>query len=152
MSGMKKILVATDFSSCARAALDHAIELASATHASLLLLHDYELPTYALPNGNIYSLDVVAQEQIERSIDEQLASERTHAVKRGVDAAVERATGHPADVILRHAAEQGIGLVVMGTHGRRGLKRLFLGSVAEHVLRAAPCPVLVVREREGGSR
>jgi nucleotide-binding universal stress UspA family protein len=148
MQPIHRILVATDFSPCARAALDMAVDLAAAKHASILLLHVYELPTYALPDGSILNLDGMAIERIDRAVDEQLQAERQRVAKSGIAIAVERADGHPADTIARLALEKEIDLVVMGTHGRSGLKRLLLGSVAERVLRTASCPVLVVRERD----
>jgi nucleotide-binding universal stress UspA family protein len=150
MRPIKKILVATDFSPCARAALDAAVELAAPLQASILLLHVYAVPTEVLPDGSILSLDGLAVERIERALDDELCDERRRAQRRGVAIAVEHADGQPAEVILRRAAEEHIDLIVAGTHGRRGLKRLVLGSVAERVLRTASCPVLVVRERGEG--
>ncbi len=146
MRSIKRILVATDFSPCARAALDTAVELAASLDASITLLHVYAAPTEVLPDGSVLSLDGLALERAERAIDEQLCDERRRAQRRGVVIAVESADGHAADVIVRRAAEERADLVVVGTHGRRGVPRLLLGSVAERVLRAAPCPVLIARE------
>lgn len=64
---------------------------------------------------------------------------------------IEVVAGDPASEILRRARTHGIDLVVVGTHGRTGLKHLVLGSVAERVVRQAPCPVLVVRSKEPGA-
>ena len=63
---------------------------------------------------------------------------------------VEVAVGHPADTIVRVAQERGADLIVMGTHGRTGLQHVLLGSVAEKVVRLAPCPVLTVRDKNPG--
>ncbi len=147
MRPIKKILVATDFSPCAQSALDVAVELAAPLRASILLLHVSSVPTEVLPDGSVLNLDGLAIERIERSIDEHLCDERRRAQRAGVTIAVEHADGQPADVILRRAAEEQVDLVVAGTHGRRGLKRLVLGSIAERVLRAAACPVIIVHDR-----
>ncbi len=147
MRPIKKILVATDFSPCAQSALDVAVELAAPLRASILLLHVYSVPTEVLPDGSVLNLDGLAIERIERSIDEQLCDERRRAQRAGVTIAVEHVDGQPADIILRRAAEEQVDLVVTGTHGRRGLKRLVLGSIAERVLRAAACPVIIVHDR-----
>ena len=150
MQPIRKILVATDFSLCARAALDAAVELGAALGASILLLHVHPLPTEVLPDGSILSLDGLALERIEHAIDDQLCDERRRAQRRGVDIAVEHDDGEPAEVIVRRARQEGCGLIVVGTHGRRGLARLVLGSVAERVLRSAACPVLVAHQRKEG--
>ena len=141
---MKKILVATDFSTCAQAALDLAARMAGAMQAELTLLHVYTLPGYALPDGTLYTLDPETVKSIERSIQDQLALEQKRA---GAPMELQSAEGNPAEVIAAQT-RRGFDLLVMGTHGRTGLKRLLLGSIAERLLRTAACPVLVVRHPE----
>ena len=141
----KRILVATDFSRCSQAALDYAVDLAKATHGEVTLLHVSGVPGYVLPDGSVFLLDAASVDKIEASIQGQLALE-----KRRTGAAMETVStqGAPAPSIVSYASDDGSDLIVIGTHGRSGLRRLLLGSVAERVLRTAPCPVLVVRTRK----
>jgi nucleotide-binding universal stress UspA family protein len=117
-----QILVATDFSDGADAAFGVAVEYARAFRARLHLLH-------------IFSADEIGVTQL-------LAE--TAAKAADVPVTVAGTAGDPADGILRYAADHGIDLIVVGTHGRTGVSRLLLGSVAERVVRGARCPVLVV--------
>jgi nucleotide-binding universal stress UspA family protein len=149
---IRKILYPTDFSPCASHALPHALDLAERHRAELHLLHAIVLhegdpanAAHQLPN--IEELYRTLEEQTEaqlRAISDEYsggALEIKHALVRSISA---------AGATLDYAAESDIDLVVMGTHGRRGLKRLLLGSVAEEVVRLAPCPVLTVPERRDG--
>lgn len=145
---IKHILVATDFSPCAREALDLAVELAQEKRAAVTLLHVFRLPIYVLPEGTVLSMDAANVELIERSIDDELAAEQKRVAGTGQVTTSERIEAAViAPAIVERAVKLGCDLIVMGTHGRGGVKRLVLGSVAERVLRSAPCPVLVVRER-----
>jgi nucleotide-binding universal stress UspA family protein len=149
---IKHILVATDFSSCARDALDLAVDLAQEKRATVTLLHVFRIPVYALPEGTILSMDAANIELIERSIDDELAAEQKRVARAGCVTTSERVeAADTAHAIVERATKHGCDLIVMGTHGRGGVKRLVLGSVAERVLRSAPCPVLVVRERASRS-
>lgn len=137
------ILVPIDFSICATQALDYACELASKLGAKVQLVHAIAvtLPELGvtltqsmiedLQRANVVALDDVAKPR--RATVELLPS----IVK----------LGDPRDVILEAAEAEHADLIVIGTHGRRGLSRLVLGSVAESVLRRATCPVLTVRAR-----
>jgi len=146
MIQLKKILFPTDFSRCASQALAHALHLARRHQAELHVLHALVLHGYT--NGKALS----AQIDLVETRLEQVAADRMRAVtkdltvgipvvvrakKRGISA---------APVILEYADEHDIDLIVLGTHGRRGLEHLFLGSVAEEVVRFSPCPVFTVRE------
>ena len=117
------ILVATDFSDSAEAALGVAAQYARALHASIDLMH-------VAPTAGIDATRAL----------------KDVAPKLGRDIPVTFAcgTGDPADEILRYAASHSIDVIVVGTHGRTGMSRLLLGSVAERVIRGAACPVLVV--------
>ena len=143
-----KILVPTDFSETADAALAYAKTLAGCLGASLHLLHVFTDPSTAV----LHAADMYAPmppEVRERALEIARArlAERLDADEkiyfRGTDAIV---TGLTAKQIVKYAAEHGIELIVMGTHGRRGVAHLFLGSVAEHVVRTASCPVLTVSD------
>jgi nucleotide-binding universal stress UspA family protein len=148
---VSKILVPTDFSEGADAALAYAKSLAGCLGASLHLLHvftDLNAAVGYTPEAYI----PVSLEARERAINDARAhlEERLDADEeiyfRGTREIV---TGLTAKQIVKYATDEGIGLIVMGTHGRRGFSHLFLGSVAEHVVRTAPCPVLTVRDTVG---
>jgi nucleotide-binding universal stress UspA family protein len=142
-----RILVPTDFSETADAALVYAKALAAKLGASLHLVHVFQDPaaivftpeTYTAPPAELRdrALDE-AWDQLHDRLDPQ-----EHKRFAGTRAVVE---GLAALEIVRYAGTHGIDLIVMGTHGRRGVAHLFLGSVAEHVIRTAGCPVLTVRD------
>ncbi|HEY5618095.1 MAG TPA: universal stress protein [Vicinamibacterales bacterium] len=133
-----RILVATDFSKPADGAWAQARELAGAFHATVHLLH-------VLPN--LFLRPVVNDpHDLETATLKQLRDRLTDADQRRFRsvAAVER-SDDPADVIVSYARTHDIDLIVMGTHGRVGVAHVLMGSVAETVMRTAPCPVLTVR-------
>ena len=146
MRTIEHILVATDFSHDANRALTMAAELARALSARLTIFHVVQMPTYAFFGGGTF---VPSPE---------LTAEIMSDARRWLAAAKERLSGlkvetvcfdgDPASLIVRWAEEHKPDLIVLGTHGRRGLRRLILGSVAEHVLRSASCPVLTVHDQE----
>jgi len=135
----KHILVPTDFSSHAALALDYACELAAALGATvhLLSVESLTLADRALAPETI---DLLLRQN--RTAVDDLMGPRRARVSFGAPLVK---AGDPRDVILEVAAAIPADLIVMGSHGRRGFKRLVLGSVAEAVLREATCPVLVVR-------
>ena len=131
------ILVATDFSAPSEAALVYGRALADKFDAALHLIYvaDNLFLHAVVSDGR--SLDDVATRRLQDRLTE---ADRL----RGAVAVVEQ-SNEPASEILRYAKSANIDLIVMGTHGRTGLGRIVLGSVAEAVVRAAPCPVLTVR-------
>ncbi len=147
MASWTKICCPIDFSETSRAALEEAAELARRFEAGLTLLHVFEPP--------VASADLMVGppemfEQTAKDLERKLELWKTEAERRGAKAV--RAlvvTGAAATETVRFAREGGYDLVVMGTHGRRGLRHLVLGSVAERVVREAPCAVLVVRPQPG---
>lgn len=146
------ILVPTDFSETADAALDYAKRLAGQVGASLHLLHVFADPyAQALYAPDVYVPEVAAEirthaiDEARTRLAERLTADEQEYF-RGTTAVV---TGLTAKKIVEYAADHGIELIVMGTHGRRGVAHLLLGSVAEHVVRTAPCPVLTVRGAKG---
>jgi nucleotide-binding universal stress UspA family protein len=145
MKTIKKILVPLDFSPHSGQALQFAIDLARRYEASLDLLYVYQTVTYALPEGYI----LVTPDQLNEilsHLDKQLSAAKQEAVAAGIAQVGSTVVqGYPINEILHRANEGKADMIVMGTHGRTGIKRAVLGSVAENVLRAASCPVLVVR-------
>lgn len=147
MSLFRKILVPVDFSEHSDLALKTAAALSQTYEAPLRLIYVYEPLALAVPEGYV----VFSEAQLSRMFDEfrrgldkqKQAAEAAGALK--VEALMLH--GFAADEIRIMAAEDGFDLIVMGTHGRRGLSHLILGSVAERVVRTAPCPVLTVRAK-----
>jgi nucleotide-binding universal stress UspA family protein len=144
MRAVRKILAPTDFSEGGRPAARYAVELAETFEATVMLLHVYQAPGYFLPDGMIYP----AAETMERLLTEvraELAALRRELTTAGGPTIGVRAVeGAAASEICRQASAGNYDLIVMGTHGRTGLQHLLVGSVAERVLRHAPCPVVTV--------
>jgi universal stress protein A len=140
------ILVPTDLGEPAEQALDYACELASKLGATVHLLHVIGIQALGLPELGVAVTSSVVDGLIsdnQRALDALVTARRGRA-KLGH---VMLKTGDPRDVIEQTARELDVDLIVMGTHGRHGVARALLGSVAEAVLRIAPCPVLVVRTK-----
>lgn len=147
MIKLKKILFPTDFSRCAEQALAHAVFLAEKHGAEIHLLH---VITLFEDQPNVVSdeigeteemvrkLEEIAERQLNKAVDSDDMKIST-SIKRGISA---------APTILEYASDNNIDLIVMGTHGRRGLGHLLLGSIAEEVVRMAECPVFTIRETE----
>jgi nucleotide-binding universal stress UspA family protein len=145
MKPYTKILVPTDFSEHAKDALDAAIDLSVRYGAALALIHVYDRVPYPFPD----TIDEAIRSRIARAEDESnkaLEKQRQLAVERGVQRVeVALLHGYPPAEIVDYATNAGIDLIVMGTHGRRGVSRFLIGSAAERVVRTAPCAVLTVR-------
>jgi len=148
----KNILVPTDLSESAEHALDYACELARSLGAKVHLLNVIGVPVLGVPELGVALTSSVIDSLIaeNQSALDKLAAQRAGKCDLGE---VVLRTGDARDVINQTANELNIDLIVMGTHGRRGVSRALLGSVAETVVRSAPCPVLTVRrpshEHEG---
>jgi nucleotide-binding universal stress UspA family protein len=136
------ILVATDFSESAGCALDMAVELAHKFDATLTLAHCWEAPSYSYGGALYVSVDSITP--IERAANRCLEEALVELKKRMPEATSVLRSGRAWEEILLAAAESKADLIVLGTHGRRGLGRLLLGSVAEKVVRMARLPVLTV--------
>lgn len=140
----KKILVPTDHSDAAESALDYAIAFAKSVGAEVTVLHAYDIPLAAFPEGiPVDTADLVTA--LVNAARESLAACVTKRKDCGVKVTPILKPGDARDVIHEVAAEIGADLIVMGTHGRRGIARALLGSVAENVVRMADRPVLTVR-------
>src|SRR5262249_44810825 len=141
MWNFARILVATDFSECSEAAANGALELARRVGANVTLFHAYPVPVFPVAEGGMILPTAETFSTIADSAHEQLAafSERINA---GSNVVLETVVieGTVAETIVRAAQNIGADLIVVGTHGRTGLKHLLLGSVAEHVVRTASCP------------
>lgn len=140
MFNVKKILYPTDFSSYSNQAYFHAVALAETHGASLTVLYVYAGPK--ADNGTVP--DAAAEKAYWNSQLEQIRP-------ANLDIPVSHVLieGDPATEIARFAADAQIDLIVMGTHGRSGLERMLMGSVAEQTLRNAPCSVLVAKLPKG---
>ncbi|ACG73642.1 UspA domain protein [Anaeromyxobacter sp. K] len=144
MAGWKKICCAVDFSEPSRRAMQEAAELARLMRAELTLLHVYVSPPPAATDMLVAARDLGPM--IAEEVAGTLAAWRADAERLvGAPVSTHVASGQPEDEISRFAAAHATDLLVVATHGRSGLRRLVLGSVAEAVARRAPCPVLVVR-------
>jgi nucleotide-binding universal stress UspA family protein len=139
------ILCPVDFSDPSREALHFACDMARQFEADLVLLNVYQVPGYALPEGVVVATPEVLNEMV-TSIEKELDRWAEEARALGVqDVRTRTELGIAHTEINRVAREAGFDLIVIGTHGRTGLKHVLLGSVAERVVRTAPCPVLTVR-------
>jgi len=148
MKPMRNILVATDFSSASRPAFRRALELARANSSALWIAH-VEAPPGPLSSDG-YVVPRIYEEMelaIRTDAQKRLRSMLTRARKLGVRARAVLLKGAPHEAIVRAARGHRADMVVMGTHGRTGVARLFVGSVAARVVAAATCPVLTVRGR-----
>jgi universal stress protein A len=142
---LQKILLPTDFSNYSAAATKYACELATRFDAELHLLHTLELhlastPGFGMgiaPPTYINESRAAAEKSLAGILDPKWSAGRTV-----IQAVVE---GSPKTEIIQYARKQNIDLIVLATHGRTGLAHVIIGSVAETVVRTAPCPVLTVR-------
>ena len=144
---LNSVLVAFDFSDLSSTALAYGQNLASAFGGRLYVLHvaDVIAPTAAqfYPEGS-GDPEVKATTKALERLRSFLASSPAGPLARPAV----RLSHSPADAIVKYAKDVRADVIVVGTHGRSGVSRLLMGSVAEHVVRNAPCPVLVVRPRE----
>jgi universal stress protein A len=153
MSAVNTILVPTDFSDASQEALRYACDVAAAFNASLHVLHVVENPfspgalmEVAAPLPDDYV------EGLERQARERLDSLMTPEQKGRFSAQLITRIGVPAHQILEYVKQQGgIDLIVMATAGRGGVARLMMGSVADKLVRSAPCPVLTIHPRDRGT-
>jgi len=146
MIALNRVLVATDFSEPSVAALRYGRGLAAAFHAALHVVHvvpdSMALPWATMADG-LAMADV--QKQWEREARERLEQLIPENERPGLGVRLVTLAGDPVRQMTAYAAEHDIDLLVLGTHGRGPLSHLVLGSVAERVVRTAPCPVLTVR-------
>jgi nucleotide-binding universal stress UspA family protein len=143
MSIPKTILVPSDFSKPSTAALEYALDLAAKLGATVHVVHAYELPLVGLPSG-VITITAEQASQIIAAAEKHLADIVTRYGSRGVPLTTSLDQTDPRDAILETATKVGADLIVMGTHGRRGVARALIGSVAEQLVRTSHVPVLTV--------
>ena len=148
MKSIRRILHPSDFSPASRAAFARALELARTNRAELTIVH---VMSVVVPGIGGEYISPAVYDQIQRSIaagaKKHLDALVARARKAGVRAKGLLVEGLAHERIIRAARTQRADVVVMGTHGRTGVARLFLGSVAERVVTLSPCPVMTVRGR-----
>ncbi len=156
---IKKILCAHDLTPASEPALALALRLARQLAASLVVVHVAAQPNERARAFGIYSVEEMElltgfarREQVAAAqiLQDKLAQANPPANDAVVCEVVVR-QGHPRDVLNVVATAKAADLIVVGTHARRGLSHLVLGSVAEHLVRSAPCPVLVARPTESAA-
>jgi nucleotide-binding universal stress UspA family protein len=134
-----KILVPTDFSSLGQTALETATALAKERGAKLLIAH-VEEPPLAYGGGELYyGIEEPDRNELKRMLTEVVPTDPAVAYEHRL------MMGSPAGAIVQLAEKEGVDMIVMPTHGRTGVLRLLMGSVAEEVVRKAKCPVLTVK-------
>jgi nucleotide-binding universal stress UspA family protein len=136
---VKKILFPTDFSHTGDAALEFATSLARDTDAVLLIVHVEESPNVYAGGEFYYGIPNPPTDELHRMLEEVKPTDASVPYEHRL------LNGDPASSIVRLAEEEGVGLIVMGTHGRTGFMRMIMGSVAEAVVRRANCPVLTYK-------
>jgi nucleotide-binding universal stress UspA family protein len=150
MITLKRILVATDFGEAAGSALSYGRALARAFGASLTVLHivdDVVAAGFAVEGyvPNYFEL----QRAVDEGAHKQLQGLLTKDDRVELGAIAETRTSRsPAQAIVKYAEDLGADIIIMGTHGRGPMKHLLMGSVAERVVRTAPCPVLTIKHPE----
>jgi universal stress protein A len=135
MTGFTHVLHPTDFSDASQGACERAVELARQCGAKLTVLHVYAHPLMAEGFAHVPDPTPELEERLSYVAHEELPIPVARSLR----------VGTPAEQIVAFAREHCCDLIVMGTHGRTGLGHLLMGSVAETVVRHAPCPVMVVR-------
>ena len=147
-----KILVPVDFSECSRHALEWALDLASKVGARVHVFYVWDPPSYLLPDVTVFvpgqPPQTMSQYAKAHALEEMAAFLAKVDRPREVALDTEAVAGVAADEVLKLAEQQAYDLIVMGTHGRTGVQRVFLGSTAEKVVRRATCPVLTLRQPE----
>lgn len=140
----KKILVPTDFAESSREASSVGLNLALQFHVPLVMLHVYSVPPTVYTDGIVFPVaDYVQILQDQAQV--ALNNEAARLQGKGVEVTTILRVGTPWEEILWAVDKFDVGLVVMGTHGRKGLPHALLGSVAEKIVRFSPAPVLTVR-------
>ena len=149
MPELKRILLPTDFSRTSEVALRYARTLADTFHASLHVLHVVEDPLVHGWTSVDFNPDLPGyREVLAKTAGERLSRVLTETDRERYHAKIVTKFGDPFVEIVRYAKEQDVDLIVMGTHGRGPIAHMLMGSVAEKVVRKAPCPVLTVRHPE----
>jgi len=143
---VRRILVPVDFSDACRTVLDYGVDIARDRGAEVVLVHVVGLPVAPFDPAYGVAADPRMLLDLQSAAERGLADLAAKAAERsGLAVRTKVLTGAPSREIVREAREGSYDLVVIGTHGRTGFRHVFLGSVAENVVRLAPCPVVTVR-------
>jgi universal stress protein A len=151
MKQFQHILVPVDFSDHTSRVVDYAVGFARRYGARIRLLHVIQADRYVLP-GHYMLPGPELLERIAAEMELKLAALSKGLLTTGAPVECEVRRGLAIPTILEAARDVAADLIVMGTHGHTGIKHLWIGSVAENIVRTAPCPVLTVRARDGASR
>jgi nucleotide-binding universal stress UspA family protein len=146
MTNIRRLLVPVDFSENSRIALEWAMAFADKLDADVVLFHAFEMPDVMKEPAQRHGL--LNKDMIGRAKEEVVKELQAFADKYDEDkisVAPEIGEGKPFVEIIQAAKTYDVDLIVMGTHGRTGLRSMLIGSVAEKVVRKAPCPVLTVK-------
>jgi len=138
-----KILVATDFSEPSREALNWAADLATALQASVVVAHVFDIPMVGLLDASIL-VDATTAARLSDAAQSALDADVAHVRARGAEVEGLLRQGDARDEIPALASSLGAQLIVVGSHGRRGVARALIGSVAERILRTSVVPVAVI--------
>jgi nucleotide-binding universal stress UspA family protein len=145
---IKRIVVPIDLSTCSLDALEYAVQFAKPLGAAITILHAMEPVAYGLD----FSLSHAKEWKEQRNyLEKRLSVLSACVTAQGLKAEHVLKPGLPADSLVAYVTQQGFDLMIMGTHGRRGISHVLLGSIAGAMLRHAPCPVLTVRQFKFGS-
>ena len=147
----KVLLVPIDFSEHSKRTVEYAARFAARYRATVRLLHVFQIPDYAVTQ---YEHRQQGSEALKSQVDlaEEVAQENLSAfeqnlLNKGIHVNAYLRVGYPFEEIVLMANDPDVDLIIIGSHGRSGIKRLLLGSTAERVVEHAPCPVLVAKER-----
>ena len=140
---IKSILVPIDFSACSKGAFESAVAWGKHFGATVHVLHAYHIPPVVLPDGG-FAISQELSAKIAAASQTALRAYLAQVASAGVTLKAHVHQTEPAASILEVASEVDADLIVMGTHGRSGMSRALLGSVAEKILRSSPVPVLIV--------
>lgn len=144
MTKLKKILCPIDFSPCSTYALDYAIDLSMKDQALLYLI--YVIESHVNNVGDVVKqIDLLLEDQQIDNFKMRLINMIPGKIREKIYAETLVVEGVPFIEIIRAAKDKQVDLIIMGTHGRTGLKHILIGSVAERVIQKAPCPVLSIR-------
>ncbi|MFQ5956603.1 MAG: universal stress protein [Candidatus Brocadiales bacterium] len=143
MVNIKSVLCPVDYSVCSQEAFKYAAHIARTESAKLYLVHVIDVRSFGHESPLDFDVPKPGEETI-KSIREELVKKAADEVQ-GVNIESVVVVGVPVKDILNVAKDKDVDIIVMGTHGRTGLPHMVIGSVAENVVRKAPCPVLTVR-------
>jgi nucleotide-binding universal stress UspA family protein len=145
-ASIKKIIFATDFSDASKEASNHALSLAQTLNAELKALHVFDKTAWNIPSHDYLAIDEVVA-GIEEARQRGQDTLKELAKSFGLKVETIFTEGDPGHEIIRVAEEENADLIILGTHGYTGWKRFTLGSVAELVVKHAPCAVLTIRPK-----